>query len=59
MNEWRPISEAPKDRGELRVRDARGAEGTCVYEKGEWRTSRNKFRVEAVSFLKTWVDDGE
>lgn len=58
MNEWRPIAEAPKNR-ELRVRDTRGAEGKCVYENGTWRTSRNKFRVNAVSFLKTWTDDDD
>lgn len=59
MTGWRPISEAPTDRGELRIRDPRGAEGTCVFENGAWRTSKNKFRIDAVSFLKSWADDGE
>lgn len=59
MSDWKPITDAPRDGRVLRVRDARGAEGSCVYESGAWRTSKNKFRVDAVAFLKTWTNDAE
>ena len=55
LMEWRPIDEAPKDKGEILARSANGAVWLVLWEEDHWAVLTTEWRSYEVTDLVDYM----